>query len=113
MFKGFISGISQRVLSGGRYDNLMRRMNRSGGAVGFAVYLDDLGRYIKKEEELKVDTMLLYDDKSDIKTLNKVIDEHLDMGKTFFVEESIPENMKFSKILKIENDKITEVKGND
>ena len=35
------------------------------------------------------------------------------MGKTFFVEETGPENMKFSKIIKIENDKITEVKGND
>ncbi len=44
VFKGFIDGISTRVLSGGRYDKLMKRMNRSSGAVGFAVYLDTLER---------------------------------------------------------------------
>lgn len=44
VFKGFIESISTRVLSGGRYDKLMKRMNRSSGAVGFAVYLDTLER---------------------------------------------------------------------
>ena len=44
VFKGFINGISGRVLSGGRYDKLMNRMNRKGGAIGFAVYLDTLER---------------------------------------------------------------------
>ena len=44
VFKGYISGISSRVLSGGRYDKLMRRMGRNSGAVGFAVYLDTLER---------------------------------------------------------------------
>lgn len=114
VFQGFVMDVPHYVLSGGRYDKLLKMMNKNElDAIGFAVYLDDLGRYIKKEEELKVDTMLLYDDKSDIKTLNKVIDEHLETGKTFFVEEAIPENMKFSKIIKIEKEKIMEVKGND
>ena len=44
VFKGFINGIPKRILSGGRYDKLMRRMNRNGSAVGFAVYLDALER---------------------------------------------------------------------
>lgn len=44
VFGGFLSGIASRVLSGGRYDTLMRRMGKSGGAVGFAVYLDALER---------------------------------------------------------------------
>lgn len=44
IFKGFINGIPDSVLSGGRYDKLLRRMKRSGRAVGFAVYLDMLER---------------------------------------------------------------------
>ena len=44
VFKGFINGISSAVLSGGRYDKLVERMNKKGGAVGFAVYLDNLQR---------------------------------------------------------------------
>lgn len=44
VFKGYINGVSSRILSGGRYDKLMRRMGKKSGAVGFAVYLDTLER---------------------------------------------------------------------
>lgn len=44
VFKGFISGIPTPVLSGGQYDNLMRKLERKSCAVGFAVYTDALER---------------------------------------------------------------------
>ncbi len=44
VFKGYLNGIASRVLSGGQYDKLMRRMGRGSGALGFAVYLDALER---------------------------------------------------------------------
>lgn len=44
LFKGFIQGLPDTILSGGQYDNLMRKMNRKSGAVGFAVYVDQLER---------------------------------------------------------------------
>ncbi|MBQ9515406.1 MAG: ATP phosphoribosyltransferase [Ruminococcus sp.] len=44
IFKGFLSGVPDSVLSGGRYDKLMTRMKRRSKAVGFAVYLDMLER---------------------------------------------------------------------
>ena len=40
VFNGFLSGISDRLLSGGQYDKLMEKMGRRGGAIGFALYLD-------------------------------------------------------------------------
>lgn len=42
IFRGFVAGIPDSVLSGGQYDKLMRKMGRRSGAVGFAVYLDKL-----------------------------------------------------------------------
>ncbi len=48
VFKGYINGIAQRVLSGGQYDKLMKRMGRNAGAIGFAVYLDGLERIEKQ-----------------------------------------------------------------
>ena len=42
--KGFIEGIPQGVISGGQYDNLMRKMKKKSKAIGFAVYLDGLDR---------------------------------------------------------------------
>ncbi|MBO4212482.1 MAG: ATP phosphoribosyltransferase [Clostridia bacterium] len=44
VFKGFIKNIPTVVLSGGQYDNLMRKMKRKSQAVGFAVYTDALER---------------------------------------------------------------------
>ena len=44
IFRGFLSSLPGSVLSGGQYDNLMRRLRRRSGAVGFAVYLDQIAR---------------------------------------------------------------------
>lgn len=44
IFKGFINGVATKVLSGGQYDNLMKKMGKSSSAIGFAVYLDELER---------------------------------------------------------------------
>ena len=42
VFKGFVGGIAERVLSGGQYDKLMEKMGKKASAIGFAVYLDTL-----------------------------------------------------------------------
>ncbi len=53
VMRGYINGIAERVLSGGQYDTLMKKMHRKSGALGFAVYLDTLERLseIKSEEK--------------------------------------------------------------
>ena len=43
-FKGFVEGIPTGILSGGQYDNLMLKMQKRYGAIGFAVYLDEVSR---------------------------------------------------------------------
>lgn len=42
IFQGFVKGIPESILSGGRYDSLMSKMGRRGGAIGFSVSLDSL-----------------------------------------------------------------------
>ena len=42
VFKGFLEGVPESVLSGGQYDGLMRSMGMKANAAGFAVYLDRL-----------------------------------------------------------------------
>lgn len=43
-FEGYIEGIPECVLIGGRYDKLMRRMKKKSRAIGFAIYMDALKR---------------------------------------------------------------------
>ena len=71
IFKGFVSGISESVLSGGRYDRLLHRLGKgsSVGAIGFAVYLDRLARYGTAEPKYDADVLLVYDESSDMKAL--------------------------------------------
>ena len=54
VFKGFVEGIPTGLLSGGQYDKLMEKMGKKSRAIGFAVYLDELGkleRQVKTEKE--------------------------------------------------------------
>jgi len=49
IFQGYIEGIPARVLSGGRYDELLRKFGKHSGAIGFAVYLDMLEQFDESE----------------------------------------------------------------
>ena len=65
IFRGFVDGASAGVLSGGRYDNLVNRMGKTGGAVGFAVYLSELERFMAQKSDYDVDTLLVYGPEDD------------------------------------------------
>ncbi len=49
VFKGYVRGIPDAVLSGGQYDRLMKKLHRKSHAIGFAVYTDLLDRLEDKE----------------------------------------------------------------
>lgn len=73
VFKGFVAGVCEGVLSGGQYDKLMSRMGRKNGAIGFAVYLDLLENLRKNSDCYDVDTLLVYDENTNVNELvNKV-----------------------------------------
>lgn len=82
VFKGFIGGISEGVLSGGRYDKLMSRMGRKSGAIGFAVYLDLFEGFSDCKREFDVDVLLLYDGTTDVAAVKAETDRLVMAGKT-------------------------------
>lgn len=45
VFRGYVKDVPTAVLSGGRYDKLMRKLGRRSNAIGFAVYVDALERF--------------------------------------------------------------------
>ena len=57
IFKGFLRKIPTAVLSGGRYDNLMRKLRKQASAIGFAVYTDRLS-LLEEESPLLSDDYL-------------------------------------------------------
>lgn len=53
VFKGYIEGCGEEVLSGGRYDSLLSKFGESAGAIGFAINVDAVTKaYIKEYKPL-------------------------------------------------------------
>ena len=52
IFQGFLPNIPFPALSGGRYDNLPRKMGKQVGAIGFALYMGRLEQYFSQERLL-------------------------------------------------------------
>lgn len=60
IFQGFLPGLHTPVLSGGRYDNLPRKMGKQVGAIGFALYMGLLEGRLGGERRYDADILLTY-----------------------------------------------------
>lgn len=112
VFKGFVNGIANGVLSGGRYDSLLKRMGKSCGAIGFAVYLDLLEELNAPRSEYDVDVVFLYDNQSDLALLSKKIVDFTDTGSSVIALKKLPEKLKYKKLLKIQGKEVTLLENN-
>lgn len=103
LMRGYISGLPRPVLSGGRYDSMMRKMGLSGGAIGFAVYLDELERVPSRPGEYDVDVWLSYSDGESVADLLKAAQEITAAGETLRVAQKIPQELRFRRHLHMES----------
>ena len=69
VFRGFLKNLSAGVLSGGQYDKMVEKMGKKCGAIGFAIYLNELERLGPAQPQFDADTLILYDEKTDLKVL--------------------------------------------
>ncbi len=69
VFQGFVYGVSEKILSGGRYDRLLARMGKPGGAIGFAVYFGLLDQLGSETDRYDADVLLLYDEATPLAVL--------------------------------------------
>lgn len=109
VFKGFIEGIPEGVLSGGQYDKLLAKMGRKSGAIGFAVYLDLLGRLRSGDKKYDVDILLVYDPNADIAKLGNAIEQLSKDGSSVMAQKEIPPKVKYKKLMKFNESGAIEV----
>ncbi|MBR5542537.1 MAG: ATP phosphoribosyltransferase regulatory subunit [Oscillospiraceae bacterium] len=112
VFRGFINGVSQSVLSGGRYDNLLARMGKSFGAIGFAVYLDRLEELSSNEEKYDVDTLILYDEGENAGNVSRAVSRIAETGASVSAMRKIPEKFRYKKLLKLSGSEVTQLENN-
>ena len=109
VFKGYVPGIPQSVLSGGRYDALLRSMNRSSGAIGFAVYLDLLELLEAENSPYDLPVVLLYSEEDSIEAIETAAVQLRRGNEKICVLKSIPDSLQAGKIYRVQNGKTEEV----
>ena len=105
VFKGFLSGICEGVLAGGQYDKLMRKMGRTSGAVGFALYLDLLEDLQGTPRAYDVDTLVLYDGTTPPTALAARVRELTAAGKSVSAQRAVPQSLRYREILDLREGK--------
>ena len=108
VFKGYIKGLPDSVLSGGRYDLLMRKMGREAGAIGFAVYLDEIERLQKKEPLPDADVLLVPENGTSDETVFRAVAALSAEGARVTVHRFAPQSGSFGRILRVTENGETE-----
>ena len=87
-----VSGSELRILSGGQYDLLVARMGKQGGAVGFAVYLDQMEGLDNNRPTYDVDTLIVVEHTPSAVAL-KVAHGYIQKGQRVLVVKALPQDM--------------------
>ena len=111
LFRGYIEGIPSSVLSGGQYDELMDKMGKSAGAIGFAIYLDLLEDYDTACSDFDVDVLLLYSKTDAPVDIVRAVQKLTDQGYTVQTQRKVPPRLRVRRLMQMENGQAREVKA--
>ena len=101
VFRGFVEGVPTGVLSGGQYDSLMRKMKHQAGAIGFAIYLDELERLAPQKDRYDTDVVLLYGRKDDPASVRRAVCALHSLGKSVMAQKEIPSQIRYKELMRL------------
>ena len=113
IFKGFINGIPDSILSGGRYDRLMERFGKKTEAIGFAVYLDKLERFGNDRAEYDVDYMLVYDEGASPKDIINAAKQLGKDGASVRTLTAVDTALRYRRLVKLGKEGLVTLETND
>lgn len=102
MLRGYIPGVPGAVLSGGRYDPLLRRMGKETlSAMGFALYFDELARFFAGTEDTAVDTFVRYRQGSDPAEVSREVEACIARGERVWAGMALPVGMTCGRVKEV------------
>ena len=112
VFKGFINGIPTSVLTGGRYDPLIKKMGSKFGAIGFAVYLDLLSELSVTPQQFDVDAVVLYNKDCNISVLQSQLKTLRNSGISVIAAKQISKRLKYKLLYKLTDKGVELIENN-
>ncbi len=107
IFQGFIEGVPAVALSGGRYDNLLKKLGKNAEAIGFAVYTDIFDSYFTPETPYDVDCVLLYGDCGDAGAIARAAASLAAGGRSIRVQREWPKELAGADYYTLRNGEVT------
>ncbi len=95
IFRGYIRNLPGCVLAGGQYDKAMGLFGKDAGAVGFAIYLDELTKGATEVSRYDVDSLLLYDEGEPIAAVLKAVQGLQKEGMSVRAETEAPACLRY------------------
>lgn len=111
VFRGYIDCIPESVLIGGRYDDVLKKMGRNCGAIGFAVSLDKLNALSKSDDPTYRDVQLVYSKDIPSHTVIKAANEIRSNGLSVVAYNNADNTRSYGKTLYLNNDGTITEKG--
>ena len=99
VFQGFIEGIPEKILTGGRYDPLLKRIGKSKQAIGFGIDVDLLERIMDSRSEFDADIALIYKPQDDVGEVMRYAEKLSHDGKRVAVSTKISSKAKYRTII--------------
>lgn len=106
IFRGYIRKLPGCVLAGGQYDKAMELLGKKGGAVGFAIYLDELTKGKESYPEYDVDALLLYDEKEPAENILKAVKELQAEGLSVKAQKDIVNGVRYREKYRVQKGQI-------
>ena len=98
-FRGFLKNLSAGVLSGGQYDKMVEKMGKRCGAIGFAIYLNELERLGPAQPAFDTDVLVLYDSTTDLTALTTKLSDLARQGKRTLARQQAGGDLRAKEIL--------------
>lgn len=112
VFRGYLEGVPDSVLSGGQYDRLPEKMGRRSRAIGFAIYLNLLQGLQGSEGGFDVDTLIVHDGEADVGALMRAAEEASRSGSVL-VAKTPPRDRSFKRLMRFQNGEAVVVEEHD
>ena len=79
----------------------MKRFKKNCGAIGFAIYMDALDQLLCDKDFNEVDTVVIYDDTTDIVAMSALVDELNRKGEKVKAVRELPRGLKYKNIVEM------------
>lgn len=106
IFRGYFRKLARNVLAGGQYDRAMMMFGKNTGALGFALYLNEISMLDTNKAEYDVDAAIEYDSSNTAAQIAKAVECLQSKGLSVRAESKIADGLRYRQLYSLKEGKL-------